>query len=269
MQSLRFYRWTQLALGIVLLAAVLVWLFVRTPEGTSAGAIFDDVELAGRARQVAIDTVTAVRQLAAIPSDATADQILPLRAQVNFAINAAARLKPDIDSTKSSWIPVKEATGLLERCRELGEMALKGAPTGNAPQVELPEDSLRSDPDLDGVTPEDAQKIEAKAGQLLDDSKRLARRVQQAIEAATFARGTLFGFEAGDLLLAATVLTSLTGILVLTYACRRLRIPAAKIEQMELELIGRVDRRAAMQKCHERVSSLMEMAEQFARGQGI
>lgn len=269
MQSLRFYRWIQLALAIVLVAGLLVWIFVRAPESTSEGAIFGDVELTGRARQVALDTVRAVRQLAAIPPDATADQIQHARAQVNFAITAAERLESDLQTTKSRWIPVAEAAVLLEACRKLGALGLKLAPTGNPPSVELPEDSLASQPDLDGVTPEAAQTLEAGAGQLLDQSDRLAHRVQQAIVGATFAQGTILGFGARDLLLATTVLAALTGIVVLAHACRRLSIPAAKVEQMELELMGRVDRRAAMQKCHDRVRGLMEMAEQFARGQGV
>ena len=267
MQSYQYYRWVQLFLAIVLTAGLLAWFFLRQPEGTSEGAIFTDVALTGRVQQVVLDTVRAVRQTATLPPGAATDQIHQVRAQVGSAIASAERLEADLEVATSRWIPVSEASILLEGCRSLGASALKLAPTGDAPQVQAPDDSLEDYPDIDGITPEASQILEAGATQLVEQAARLAGRVQQAIVSATYAQETLLGFGARDYLLATTILGSVIGIAMLSQACRRLRIPPERIEQMELDLIGRVDRRAAMRKCHDRVRSLMEMAEQFARGQ--
>jgi len=69
--------------------------------------------------------------------------------------------------------------------------------------------------------------------------------------------------EAPDLLLAATILACLVGIALLAHAGHRLSVPVEKAERMEIEMIGRSDRRAAMRRCHARVKELLDMADNF------
>lgn len=271
MVSLRFYRITQSVLLLLLVGGILVWFLVRAPGGTSVGAIFGDVERIGRSHQVVLETVSAVRQLTTVRLDTSHDDIVALRAQVLQANDAAAKMAEELQTVKSQWMPVAEATVLLNECRSVGELALQQSPTGVAvpANVDESDESIEMDPDLDGMSAESVQILGARAEQLFQEWKRLELRVRQAIVGGVFARGSLLGLESKDLLLIATVLACLAGIFVLSNVCRRLKISPENVERMEIELISRTDRIGAMQRCHNRVHDLLQMADSLCRSQEI
>jgi hypothetical protein len=172
---------------------------------------------------------------------------------------------------RTSWIPVAEAADLLQQSLDLSQESLaRVASLTPAPSEAAGADPPTPDPAVDpglAHTPAElAAILNARAQQLVEQSQRLRSRVEQAITEGMLARGTFWGLETGQWLLGAMVLSALLGSGVLAHAVWRTRVSPEKLERMELELIGRTDRRAAVRRCHERVRGLLDLADSLCRG---
>lgn len=289
MHPLRLYR-AALAILLTLLGGGLaIWFAVSAPEGTSSDRILRDVTLFGRVDELVRETTAAVRSLAAALGSATEEDLTAPRGQLASIQLAGRRLQQDLEEHRSSWIPVEEASDVLKRSLELcrdtwdrtaavtaAAAAEKAAPpTAGAagPKADAPAaaetasaaaSEAASPPPLSPA--EIAALLTERQKQLLAQAERLRTRVEQAITEGMLARGTFLGWESGQWLLGALILATLVGLIVAVHALRRARLAPERLERMELELVGRSDRRAALQKCHERVRDLLDFAEGLCRG---
>ena len=261
------YRFLRLLLLLLLIGSGVIWWTVRPPQATSASAVFDDIDRIGRGHNVVLSTIRAVRQLASIQPDTPREEILGRRAQAEFALTQTDQLEQELRANPSQWIPVTEAQVLLEDCRQALRLALEQAPTGQTPDPQNVAEDLARNADVEGLGPEVAGLLDARAEQLLRGLEQLQTRVQRALVSAMLARGRWLGLEAADMLAIAVCLSCLLGLVALSQASRQLRIPPQKVERMEIELIGRTDRLRAMDRCHQRVKELLEMADDFCRRQ--
>ena len=271
MNPLRLYRGTQLALLALLVAGVLVFWLVRAPEGTASDRILRDVALAGRMDGLVGETVTSVLGLAEAAANASAEELAAQRNSLEVIQTAVHRLQDELRDDPSSWIPVAEALDLLQQSQELSQESLARFATIAPSQPDAaggnpPSSDPATDPALAHTPGEDAAILNARAQQLVEQSQRLRTRIEQAITEGMLARGTFWGLEAGQWLLGALVLSALLGCGVLAHAAWRTRLSPEKLERVELELIGRADRRAALRRCHERVRGLLELADSLCRG---
>ena len=273
MFSLNGYRLGQFILFFIMAGGMAVWYSARPPEGSSVGAVLGDVERIGRAHEMVLETVEAVRRLSAVGHDAPDEDVTRRRGHVQQAIESSRKLAAELETVNSPWIPVGEATILLNDCGKVGELTLARSPVCQAPatgkDTTAGSDDLDLGPNHREMSAESVQIVETRARQLLGGWRRLESRCRQTIVGGMLARGNVFGFESTDLLLATTVLGCLLGIAMLSRVRGRLNVSPAKIERMEIELIARTDRRAAVRRCHERVSDLLRLADGFCRGQGI
>ncbi|MFV1967488.1 MAG: hypothetical protein ACC628_18835 [Pirellulaceae bacterium] len=260
MRTLKLYRLAQITLWVLLLTGLLVRLLVRAPEGTAAAEIYDRVELTGRAREVMMETVRLVQAIAADAGTMDPAETVRRLANANQTKDAAGRVKNAIQETDSNWMQLKEAAPLMADCEKLLQRAIDRVLTPPTAAGEPP-----ANPGFEETALEAIPILQTRARQLEDQAVHLSVRMQQAITKGVFARGTLFGLTAADILLATLTLSSLVGVAVLIQGSRRLRTPMAKLQRMELELMGRSDRREALHQCHDRVKELLELAGGFCR----
>jgi hypothetical protein len=262
MRSLKSYLAAQLVLLCLLVAAPLVRFLVRAPAGTSADQVFKDAVCVGRVHQVVIQIRDAVSRLGEAQEANNSQAVGVRRVEVEHAVAFAEQLRGDLAGAASQWVPVAEAADLVADCQRLARTAL----AGTAP----PEDT-KADPA--GLQLDDREKatraktvLAARSNQLGDQAASLEARVAKAVTEASLARGTLLGFEAVDLLMSATVLACVVGIVMLRQARKRLTISPVQAEQLELELIGRTDPQTALARCHTRIRDLLAMADDFYHG---
>lgn len=256
------YRGLQIALGVLLAAAILIWLFVRPPAQTAASRLADGVDATGQARGLVAETVQAVRALETVGPEASAADIARHRQRIATLQAACAHLRQEIDAVQSSWIPVGEASALLDSAGALAQLALDRTPTRPVtPREAAQADALETAPDRTGLTPETVALLQARAAQVLDHSERLREAVRQAAVNVSLVRGTLFGFEAPELLLVVLVLSVLLGAAALWHAESRLRTPPMKAMETELRLVARTSPQEAIASCYSRSARLLELAD--------
>ncbi|MCY2995896.1 MAG: hypothetical protein NTY19_49805 [Planctomycetota bacterium] len=271
MNALRWYRGTQILWLSLVAGGVLIAFIVRAPEGTSVDRILHDATLTGRVEQLVAETKHAVDTLAKQFPTVSPEELAGYRVQVKSVAAAADRLRKELDQQSSSWIPVDEANELLQRAEELSRDAWERTQPPSpeaADAVDTPTPGAETDADaaLDHTPAEVAKLLHARVLQLDRQATQLRTRIEHAVLEGMLARGTFLGLETWQWLLGALVVSGLLGTGVLQHAAWRLRLPPEKLLRVELELIGRSDRRAAVQACQERVRDLLDLADSLCRG---
>ncbi len=281
MKAIRLYRGTQTTLLVLLAAGLSVFILVRAPEGTSSDRILRDVALTGRIDGFVAETAAAIRSLAAALTDASVDEVDARRDTLEILQIAVERLLQDVRDHSSSWIPVADACDLLQQTWDCSQDSLmrvaKVAPS--VPDPEINDEGLpgapdsapiltgtNEDPALAHTRAEVAMILNARAQQLVEQSQRLRTRIEQAITEGMLAQGTFGGLETASWLLGVLVVAAVVGTTVLEHAVRRMQLSPERLERMELELMGRTDRPGAVRRCHQRVRSLLDLADSLCRG---
>jgi hypothetical protein len=273
--TLQYYRLVQIAFAVLALAGLMTWYFVRVPPGTSAHAILRDVELAGRGREAALQLTKAVRRLAHIEQGQALEREL---SAVRSHVEAVRSLRDEIATENSRWIPTAEFGMVLEECQQLGnqtverlEKAIVDLKRWNdqideESGVPAVEDEAEV-PGLLAATPgELALGFEQQGIDIERQLDLLRSRVEQAIAAGMLAEGRLWIWSAADLLFGLVLVGTVMGAIVALHASYRIRIPPQQLERWELELVARTDRKSAIQRCHQRIDDLLQLADRFCRG---
>ena len=217
MKNLLLYKITRYALLLLLICGVAIWFFVRAPRGTSAGAIYQDVELIGRARLLTDQAVSVIDGLAKVDSNMKPEEVIQKRAAASFINKSIEALELDFKQTESRWIPVKDWEDLLSRCRRHTEIALQKTDSHTL-AIESPDENTEaeSNVDLETIIQEKQADVAPVLEEIRDDlsksSKKVGTLVELSIEKAMCAKGLFLGFSVRDWLLGLVVLISFIGI---------------------------------------------------------
>lgn len=253
-----------MALNVLLLgAAVAISWLVRLPDDALPVKIVAGIDAAGQVRGLVSELLLPVRELAA-GTATSAEQIVALRSQVAYHRQLCQRLEAVIPTVERSWVPLGEAETLLRDCRELLSLADQSTPSGPvAAEQAASADSLETDPNRTGLTPEAAAALQARADQLQRGAEQLRQHVEQAAIVASAVQPTWLGYHAYDLALAALGAACLVSLAGLWEMNRRLRTAPTSALEIEAKLMAKTNRDRAVAFCHERSANLLRLANAF------
>jgi hypothetical protein len=270
MSKIYAFDWSVVGFAALLAAGLAVWAYVRPQAEAAPEVMADDIILIGQVQEIVDETAHGLRALEGINPEMPADQIVRHRNQMAGVVDAAGRLAARLESVRARWVPVAEASLLLQDCRSAGQDALARAPSGSVTARQAAAaDPLDVHPDHVGMTLESRKILEARSTRITDAWEKTRGRVIQAIVQACSTRGTFLGFDGWDLLLGSLVLTVVAGAVTALSASAMLQTPPMQSIKLQLGRLARSSPSDALKQCHEQVYELMDVADSLCRGEKI
>jgi len=260
------FRITRFALIVLLASGLLVRFAVHAPTGAAAGRVVSGVDLVGQVRGLVGEVARNAQELAALDNKASSEEIARRRNALEAAGPAFERVRSQIGDAQSSWVSLGRVEILLKDAEAVAADTLRLTPSQPvSPKEATRTGATEADPNKTGFTEETRGIIDSRVAALLTDSDDLRKHVGQVAVEASEAKAALFGFRVPDLLTALLVISTVVALVNLYQAEVRLRAPPDKTLKIQLQLRAKSDVRAAIQRCYELSTELLELADRLLR----